>query len=34
LIGSVTGTTPNPVPAGWTITANADGTITLTPPAA
>ena len=34
LIGSVTGTTPNPVPAGWTITASADGTITLTPPTA
>ncbi|MGD0462178.1 MAG: hypothetical protein ABSB74_06795 [Tepidisphaeraceae bacterium] len=33
LIGSITGTTPNPVPAGWTVTANRDGTVTLTPPA-
>ena len=33
LIGSITGTTPNPVPAGWTVIANSDGTVTLTPPA-
>jgi hypothetical protein len=33
LIGAVTGTTPNPIPAGWTWTANNDGTITLTAPA-
>lgn len=30
LIGSATGVTPNPTPAGWTVTSNADGTITLT----
>jgi hypothetical protein len=34
LIGGITGTTPNPVPTGWTITANSDGTVTLTPPTA
>jgi hypothetical protein len=33
LIGAITGTTPNPVPTGWTITANGDGSVTLTPPA-
>jgi hypothetical protein len=32
LLGGITGTTPNPVPAGWTVTANDDGTITLTAP--
>jgi hypothetical protein len=34
LIGAITGTTPNPVPTGWTITANNDGSVTLTPPTA
>jgi hypothetical protein len=34
LIGAITDTTPNPVPSGWTITANTDGSVTLTPPTA
>jgi hypothetical protein len=32
LIGTISGTAPNPVPTGWTITANSDGSVTLTPP--
>jgi hypothetical protein len=32
LIGSVTGTTPNPIPTGWTWSAATDGTVTLTAP--
>ncbi len=33
LIGTISGTTPSPMPPGWAFTANADGTVTLTPPA-
>ncbi len=32
LIGSITGTAPNPVPSGWSVVINADSTVTLTPP--
>jgi len=32
LIGSITGSTPSPMPVGWSYTANADGTVTLIAP--
>jgi hypothetical protein len=32
LLGAIGSTTPNPVPAGWSVTPNADGTVTLTSP--
>jgi hypothetical protein len=29
VLGAIIGTTPNPVPAGWSVTINGDGTVTL-----
>ena len=32
LLGTITGTTPNPVPAGWSVVINPDNTVTLAAP--
>src|ERR1700733_10468042 len=32
LLGAIGSTTPNPVPAGWALAPNADGTVTITGP--